>query len=253
MATMMDAELELLKSFPFTTLDEAEKKAAILNLLQRNSGLAQAQSEGISLLQSTLDLLGTGGEMEAKARWLAEELIKAGADPNVCDDDGDPLILHYALFAQLPQLAFLATHGADLKVVTVDEGRSPLHLVALLDEFEPDGTPQEARLVDQYLKAMALLLEYGVDVNVRDQRGMTPLHNASFLGNRQMVEFLLQRGAEVNAVNNDGETALTCVLGRLAETWAMDSEKQVVRPIVDLLRQHGGQDPIGVDMHGQEI
>ena len=50
----------------------------------------------------------------------------------------------------------------------------------------------------------------GIDFNVRDSKGRTPLLRAmSLSSNRQMVESLLNNGADVNAKNPDGETALT--------------------------------------------
>ena len=50
----------------------------------------------------------------------------------------------------------------------------------------------------------------GIDFNVRDRAGRTPLLLAmSLSSNRQMVESLLNNGADVNAKDPDGETALT--------------------------------------------
>lgn len=54
-------------------------------------------------------------------------------------------------------------------------------------------------------KAVALLLELGADVNVRQEDGGTPLHIAFFLGRAEISELLLKKGADVNAKNNKGE------------------------------------------------
>jgi len=55
-------------------------------------------------------------------------------------------------------------------------------------------------------------LNAGVSVNVRDRfcrnNGATPLIAASFSGNVLLVKVLLKRGADVNAQQDDGETAL---------------------------------------------
>jgi len=58
------------------------------------------------------------------------------------------------------------------------------------------------------------LLDFGADVNQRNNDGSTPLMWAGFpKGNpRQISEFLLNRGADIDAVNRDGCTALMIAL-----------------------------------------
>jgi ankyrin repeat protein len=52
------------------------------------------------------------------------------------------------------------------------------------------------------------LLAAGADVNAPDKNGITALMAASLEGHREIVKLLLARGAEVNAKTKDGETAL---------------------------------------------
>jgi hypothetical protein len=54
--------------------------------------------------------------------------------------------------------------------------------------------------------------ECGADVNSRaDDGGFTPLRQASENGALEVVRLLLEHGADVEAVNGDGETALQVV------------------------------------------
>lgn len=51
-----------------------------------------------------------------------------------------------------------------------------------------------------------LLAINGSVVNAKSNRGWTPLHRAAFNGHMHMVEFLLDAGGDVDAVNRDGQT-----------------------------------------------
>ncbi len=68
----------------------------------------------------------------------------------------------------------------------------------------------------------------GHDVNQRDEKyGFTPLHQAVFFGHREIVEFLIAEGADVNAKNNAGSTPLYLAKGKGHHA------------IAELLVQHG--------------
>ena len=65
---------------------------------------------------------------------------------------------------------------------------------------------------NEHMKILIKLLSLGVDVNVHDIAGFTPLHHCvSAFGNEvtfKMAERLLRAGANVNAKNRFGETPL---------------------------------------------
>ena len=55
-------------------------------------------------------------------------------------------------------------------------------------------------------EAVRLLIENGVDVNIKSGDGSTPLHSAAFLGRTEVAKLLLENGANIQARNNDGAT-----------------------------------------------
>ena len=57
------------------------------------------------------------------------------------------------------------------------------------------------------LDAVRYLLDQGANVNARDERGRTALTEAAFYGNASVVKELILRGADVNAISVEG-TAL---------------------------------------------
>ena len=64
------------------------------------------------------------------------------------------------------------------------------------------------------LKEISRLLDEGADVNARNEYGMTALILASSKcvsngGNAEVVMLLLSRGADTRAADKDGKTALT--------------------------------------------
>ncbi len=56
------------------------------------------------------------------------------------------------------------------------------------------------------LEAVKYCVELGIDVNVADARGYTALHGAAYLGNNEMVNFLVSKGAKVEAKTKAGDT-----------------------------------------------
>lgn len=52
------------------------------------------------------------------------------------------------------------------------------------------------------------LIEKGVDVNAKNNNGYTALMDATFIGNTEIMKILIKSGADVNAKNNNGATAL---------------------------------------------
>ncbi len=55
------------------------------------------------------------------------------------------------------------------------------------------------------------LLTAGLEIDARDSHGYTPLMLAALRGNAEVVEILLQRGADASLKNEDGQSALALV------------------------------------------
>jgi len=153
--------------------------------------------------------------------------IAAGTDLNQRDGNGD-LPLHLAARAgQVAIVRELADHGATL-AARDSASRTPLELalthgrtqVAVL--LVQLGAPLEAQAMLVTLvhagvwdrDSVDFLLRRGADLNRPDAQGRTPLHLAVNLGHLETVKRLIARGADVNRPDGAGRTALALARAR---------------------------------------
>ena len=80
------------------------------------------------------------------------------------------------------------------------------------------------------LERIESLLSIGADVNARDKHGNTALMNASYRGHLEIVKLLLFKGADINAESSPGRTSL--YLAMMARN----------HDIIKLLKDHGAKD-----------
>lgn len=139
---------------------------------------------------------------------------KADVDPHATNDGYTPL--HEALIARKEEaVALLIAARADIEARD-SHGRTPLHWGPFayrrqeVHEYEELGGPHDTYYVDAGpAKAMVMLLNAGAKIDVVDDEGNTPLHQAAMLGSVRGAEVLLARGAKVDVKNKAEETPIT--------------------------------------------
>ncbi|XP_015907242.1 protein phosphatase 1 regulatory subunit 16A [Parasteatoda tepidariorum] len=87
----------------------------------------------------------------------------------------------------------------------VEEVRRLLMLGVSPDSTNEDGlTALHQCCIDDSEAMMKLLLEFGANVNAKDSEQWTPLHAAATCGHIHLVRYLISKGADLLAVNADG-------------------------------------------------
>ncbi|CAM9721346.1 unnamed protein product, partial [Hapterophycus canaliculatus] len=137
---------------------------------------------------------GTRGHLEA-----AKLLVRASATVNTGNSYGNAPI-YAALIAghrEARIVDLLLESGADVHW-TNNKGSSLLHFLGYSANMAPDDK-----------KVLALkLVGAGVNIDAKDEDGMTPLHIVSQSGDKEMAIFLYENGADITIRDNKGNTPL---------------------------------------------
>ncbi|XP_014225913.1 serine/threonine-protein phosphatase 6 regulatory ankyrin repeat subunit B-like [Trichogramma pretiosum] len=108
---------------------------------------------------------------------------------------------------------FLLRKGADPNLANA-EGSTALHAICKGD-YDQD-------LVNAFFE-LSRENNHPVLINAQDNQGNTPLHLAVSKGNKNVVEYLLRRGADSSLANAEGQTALHIICKRDKEDDLIDT------------------------------
>lgn len=128
---------------------------------------------------------------------------------NMLNRIGSTPFLQAAKVADVEMMQLLVDLGAD-PAITTGEGVTPLMAAAGVGIWkigENPGTNDEA------LAAVKLAWALGNDVNAADTNGDTALHGAIHRGAGGIVRFLVEKGADIDAVNGKGWSPLSVAEG----------------------------------------
>lgn len=153
------------------------------------------------------------GAAEKGRTDVLSTLMAAGADPNGRGNNGNSPLQYAARAGYSDVVEALLAAGADPNHAN-EEGQTPLHSVCSYRVRNSYGV----RNIDtsKLGETARLLLEAGSDPNARDIWGRTPLFNVASAADEhgrfikssiELVENLVEKGADILAKNNDGKTA----------------------------------------------
>jgi uncharacterized protein len=224
-------------------------------LLEKNADPNLGNIEGLTPLYATIDMQWApyawrpqpiASQERTSYLDLMKMLLEHGANPNSrltrkvwfrslpgdntwVDAAGATAFWRAAQAADVPAMHLLVNGGANPKLPTY-EGVTPLMVASGLGW----ATNFSRNAPDAWMAAARYCLELGLDVRARSQKGYTALHGTAFIGNNELIQFLVDKGADPTAVASDKNTVADMANGPFAHS--------VVRPeTIALLEKLGSK------------
>lgn len=171
-----------------------------------------------TLIERGADVAARGGMLTAPlcaatftdSTDIVRLLIQSKAEVNIIDGRGSTPLHHSCWNSNAELVRLLLEAGADVKAKDLPGG-CPIHLVSYnghiptLQALLEYGAEVDARA---WFEEGNLTVEPGSNIEAQWCIGRTPLMEAAWNGQEEMVQFLLNLGADINAVDGHGMTAL---------------------------------------------
>ncbi|WP_265036680.1 ankyrin repeat domain-containing protein [Wolbachia endosymbiont (group A) of Anomoia purmunda] len=202
-------------------LHEASNLDIVRHFIAKGANINATKENG----ETFLHIAAIDGKLEI-VQYLVEE---KNFNINAANIKGNT-VLHHAAHGGCEKTArYLVEKGANVKA-TNRHGITPLHIAAfcgysyVVENLIEDGADKNAISSNGCTLAhyaaigdesgMSCVLEYlveeeGINFNVTDNLGSTPLHWAAYWRNNEVVEYLVEKqNVDINVTDNEGRTPL---------------------------------------------
>jgi ankyrin repeat protein len=196
-------------------------------LLERGADVNRASDSGLTALYATIDVqwapkawFPQPNITQEKVGYLdlMKALLDRSANPNAAvgeklwfrsftndftwvDPAGATPFWRAAQSSDTAAMKLLVERGADPKLPN-KAGETPLMAAAGIGWAANWSVNAPVPLID----AVKYCVELGNDVKAADNRGYTALHGAAYLGNNEIVNYLVSKGADVKAKSRAGDS-----------------------------------------------
>ncbi len=152
------------------------------------------------------ELLEQGANVNARTREVppSRRWLYSLGDVSWVDFTGQTPFLRAALSGDIVAMRLLLDHGADTNLPTF-AGTTPLMAAAGVNWVVAQTYTVSPEAL---LEAIALCLELGADINATNSMGLTALLGAANRGSNEIIEFLVANGARLDVADVHGRTPL---------------------------------------------
>jgi ankyrin repeat protein len=198
MTALMVAAASGHKEFSVFLLDEGANPGLTAESGYTALHYAASDEKGAELVKALLD---RGANPNARTAKDSRQNTTAG----VSLKGATPLFLA-ASRGNVETVRALTAGGAD-PFITTDERTAPLHVATWGgDPYFRDWTDEEKKNLFEITR---LLVGLGADVNSAGEHGWTALHGAAYKGVDPVVQFLVEKGAQMEVFDEYGQTPLS--------------------------------------------
>lgn len=195
----------------------------------RTTDRSKAQNESVNSPSKMDPVIGAiqSGNMDALT-----SILEDGGDPNVTDaaegHSESMTALSVSVVWGKPEMAkTLIKAGASVNRTVGGIGITPLHLAAGISSPQIESGHYT---VEGQLDLIEFLLENGANIDARDSTGSTPLFWASEFGSENAAAMLIEKGALIGITDNRGDTAITAAekagqteIASMLHNWASET------------------------------
>jgi len=186
------------------------------------------------------ELIGAGANVNARTREVppSRRWLYSLGDVSWVDVTGQTPFLRAALSGDTAAMRLLLKHGADPNLAT-PAGTTPLMAAAGVNWVVAQTyTESPQALID----AVTLCLELGADVNATNSMGLTALLGAANRGSNDIIELLVRRGARLDVKDKEGRSALRWAEGVFLAAVGAERKPQTIALLEELLARSSGAD-----------
>lgn len=127
-----------------------------------------------------------------------KRILRSGIDCKLKNSQGDCAIVEAVIQNNAEIVTLLLEHAAEPNQKLAD-GRTSLYFAAMNSAYGQQNSAEQAAKAQANKQIIESLLAKGADVNAADKYGITPLMNAVRSNNVEAVKLLLEKNADMNA------------------------------------------------------
>ncbi len=189
----------------------------------------------LTSMQLIQSLLAHGANVNVQLKKIQPYRTKLDRGDDTMLGTGTTPMLRAAKAGDAEVIEALLAKGADPKIPT-KFGITPAMAAAGLGTKEEDTTARK-KTEPEAIASLKLCLDAGADVNAVDNQGQTALHGAAQKGWDQVVQFLVDHGAKLDVKDKRGHTPLDAAMGLLGNGGFDGTRRDVHESTAALLRK----------------